>query len=170
MKRLVSLTIVSVLLTGCATLHPSIPDGYTGPTATIKDTAKKIDSGKADIFYLSHIDGKEIINSRSETMGASYGRGNYLSMVILNNSVPAQEHSFTIVGRTEYAMPIRALTGTVYEVKGDVVFSPIPSEAYIVKGTLSEEKSAVWIEKISDGEVIETIEIDGAAKLGVFEK
>jgi len=59
-------------------------------------------------------------------------------------------------------MPIRALSGTVYEVKGDVAFSPIPNEAYIIKGVLSEQRSAVWVERISDGNVVDKIEVEGA--------
>ena len=170
MKRMVLLIIAAVLLNGCATYQTTIPDGYTGPTATIKDTAKIIDSGKADFFYLSYIDGKRIEDSRIKSMIASHGQGNYLSIVLLDNSVPAEEHIFTIVGRTEYAMPIRALSGTVFEVKGDVAFSPEANEKYVVKGSLSEEKSIVWIEKVSSGEVIDKIEVEGSSKLGFWSK
>lgn len=157
-------------LHGCASFQPTIPEGYTGPTATIQDTAKSIDSGKADLFYLSHIDGKEIESSSFETRSASHGKGNNLTTVLLNNRVTAEEHTFTIVGRTMYAMPIRALAGTVYEIKGDVTFTPIPNEAYILKGSLSEEGSSIWIEKVPGGEVVDKIEVEGPAKLGFLEK
>lgn len=170
MKKLASLIFLATIISGCTSFAPTIPDGYVGPKAVIQDTAKRIDSGKADLFYLSHIDGKAIRNSRSASLNASYGQGNYLSIITLDNSVPAEQHVFTIIGRTEYAMPIRALAGTVFEVKGDVEFSPSPNEAYVIKGMLSEEGSKVWIEKISDGEVIKKIEIEGPAKLGFFEK
>ena len=170
MNKLLLLALVMVLFTGCTTFHPSIPEGYSGSTATIKDSAKELDSGKADLFYLSHIDGKDIKNSRLETISASYGQGNYLDIVLLENTVPAEKQAFTIVGRTEYAMPIRALSGTVFEVKGEVTFSPIPNEAYFIKGVLSEKNSSVWIENISSGEIIKKIEVTGSSKLGFFEK
>ena len=170
MKKIALLIVATVILNGCATFQPSIPEDYTGPTSSIKDTAKTIDSGKADFFYLSHIDGKEIENSLIKSMRASYGQGDFLSVVLLNNSVSAEKHIFTIVGRTTYAMPIRALAGTVFEVKGDVSFSPISNEEYVVKGRLSDEQSVVWIERISNGEIIDKIEVEGPSKLGFFEK
>lgn len=170
MKKLALIIFTTALLHGCASFQPTIPEGYNGPIATIKDSAKRIDSGKADFFYLSHIDGKEIKHSRIESLIASHGQGNYLRTVLLDNNVPAGEHVFTIVGRTSYAMPIRALSGTVYEVKGDIAFSPLANEAYVIKGLLSAEKSSVWIEKISDGEIVDKIEVDGKTELGLFEK
>ena len=170
MKKIGFILISLLLLNGCATLSKTIPDGYKGPVAIIEDTGKKIDSGKADLFYLSHIDGKQIHNSRFATLDASYGQGNYLLTVYLQNTVPAEKHKFTIVGRTEYAMPIRALAGTVYEVKGDVEFSPVPDRRYVIKGNLSEQQSVVWIEDSSNGEVIEKIEVNGPSELGFFSK
>lgn len=151
-------------------MHPTIPEGYNGPVATIQDTEKRIDGGKADLFYLSHIDGKPIHNSRLASLNASYGQGNRLSTVLLKNSVPAEVYNFTVVGRTEYAMPARELVSAVYEVKGDVVFSPEQDGSYLIKGVLTEEVSSVWIENLSTGEVVKKIEVEGPSKLGFFEK
>ena len=170
MKRLILFIIITLLMTGCASYNPSIPEGYTGPIAFIHDTNTSIDEGKTNIFYLSAIDGKDIENSRYKTDSASQGHGDHLHVILLNNRVPAGEHTFTIIGRTVYAMPLRAFAGTVYEVKGQVAFSPLPNEEYIVKGSLSEERSSVWIEKVSGGQIIKKIEIEGPSKLGFFEK
>ena len=170
MKKLGALVLLTFLINGCASMQPSIPDDYEGPVATIKDTAQRIDDGKADLFYLYSIDGKRIKNSRIESASASYGQGNNLVTVLLKNKVPAQRHVLTIVGRTTYAMPMRALMGTVYEVKGDVVFSPEAGADYIVKGSLSEERSMVWLEDATTGEVIEQIQVEGSSKLGFFQK
>lgn len=170
MKRLTLLVLVSVLLGGCTTFQPSIPEGYTGPVATIKDSEKRIDGGKADMFYLSHIDGKKIRSSHIATIEASHGLGNTLKTVLLENEVPIGSHVFSVVGKTVYAMPIRALSGTVYEVEGDMELSPLTNGQYIVKGILSEGKCAVWVENISTGEIIKKIEVEGSCKLGFFEK
>ncbi|MBC8210269.1 MAG: hypothetical protein H8E21_04320 [Gammaproteobacteria bacterium] len=161
----------TILLNACATTPPSaLAEEYKGPMASIQDTEIEIDKGKANFFFVSHIDGKQISNSRSETMGASLRQGNNLSKVLLVHQVPAQNHRLTIVGRTVYAMPIRALTGTVYEIKGEVEFSPQPDGRYIIKGMLSDEKSAVWIESIANGEIIKKVEAEGSTSLGYFEK
>jgi len=170
MKKNLIVAVGILLLNGCASLPPSLPEGYKGETATIQDTDHPIDSGKVDLFYLDKIDGTQIKNSRSETMQESYGQGNYLSTILLNNSVPVGMHKFTIVGRTEYAMPIRALTGDVYEVKGDVEFSPEPNGKYSIRGNLSETESSVWIENYETKEVVGKIISEGSAKLGVFQK
>ena len=170
MKRLTLLVLVSVWLVGCTTFQPSIPEGYTGPIATIKDSEKRIDGGKADMFYLSHIDGNEIRSSHKATRSASHGLGNTLKTVLLENEVPTGSHVFSIVGKTVYAMPSRAMTGTVYEVKGDIEFSPLTNGKYIVKGILTEGKCAVWLENISNGEILKKIEVENSCKLGFFEK
>ena len=170
MKRMIIWGFVALGLAGCASLPSSLPEGYKGEVATIQDTAITIDAGKADLFYLAAIDGGQIKNSRSETIKASHGRGNYLSTVLLNNSVPVGTHKFTIVGRTEYAMPIRALAGDVYEVKGEVEFSPLPNAKYTIKGSLSEMHSSVWIENTDTKEIVGEIKNEGTSKLGIFQK
>ena len=164
------LLVILLFVVGCATLYPTIPDGYNGPIASIKDSEKRIDSGKSDIFYLSHIDKNKIYDSRTASRKASHGGGNKLNSALLENNVPVGVHLFTIVGRTEYAMPARALAGTVYEVKGDVEFSPDADGKYIIKGLLSEERSSVWIENVSTGEVVGEVKVEGPSKLGFFEK
>jgi hypothetical protein len=74
-------------------------------------------------------------------------------------------------GTLEPPKPIQALTGTAYEVKGDVKFSPEPDMTYTVKGVLGEKYSAVWIESKETGELVETkIELNGNSELGFFEK
>lgn len=170
MKKIALVFIATLILNGCATFHTPLPKGYSGPTSVINDTANRIDSGKADFFYLSHIDGKKIEHSRIKSRKRSYGRGDNLEIILQQNSVPAKEHVFTIVGRTDYAMPMRALSGKVFNVKGDVKFSPQENEQYEIKGNLSEAKSEVWIERVSNGEVIEKFEVEGSSTLGFFEK
>ncbi|BBE52108.1 hypothetical protein OYT1_ch2596 [Ferriphaselus amnicola] len=170
MKRTWGSIIGAFLMVGCASLPPSLPAGYIGETATIQDTDHRIDTGKADIFYLSKIDGTLIQNCRSETRRASNGQGDNLSTVLLKSSVPIGSHKFTIVGRTEYAMPIRALAGDVYQVTGDIEFSPKPNGKYVIRGSLSETESSVWIENLETSEIAGKIAINGSAKLGLFDK
>ena len=77
----------------------------------------------------------------------------------------------TIVGRTEYAAPILALTNDVYEVKGDISFTPEENKTYSIYGELGENYSVVWLEDESNHKVIvDKIEIRGSAKLGIFQK
>ena len=170
MKNIGVLAALAILLSGCASFQPTLPDDYQGPTATIQDTEQRLERGKANLFYLERIDGKRIKSSRTESLSASYGQGDSLETVLLKNCVPAQRQVFTIVGRTTYAMPMRAMTGTVYEIKGDVDFTPEAGRSYAIKGYLSEDRAAVWLEERVSGKVIEKFELEGDAELGFFEK
>lgn len=170
MKRLGILAALAVFIGGCASVQPTMPEDYRGPTATIQDTEHRIDRGTANLFYLESIDGKRINTSRTESLRASYGQGDVLDTVLLKNWVPARRQVFTIVGRTTYAMPMRAMTGTVYEIRGDITFAPEGGRSYVVRGDLSESGPKVWLEERVSGKIIETFEVEGPAELGFFEK
>lgn len=151
-KKIISLLPV-VLLASCATTAIS-PD-YNGPTATIQETAIRVDSGKAQMFFLSKIDGNYISdNSSSRSFQKSYGRGNNLTIVDSPYQVPAQSHVFTIVGSHVWAMDGRALFEADLEVSGEVTFEPVEGRVYIINGSLSEEESTVWIKDSETGETI----------------
>lgn len=162
---------LSVALSGCATFSPSVPEGYKGPVAIIKDSVKPHSEKKADFFYVSEIDGKRIEDSRIKTLNVNRGRGFNMTPSVIERNVPAQQATFTLVGRTEYAAPILALTNTVYQVTGKVTFSPETYRSYVVRGELAENYSAVWLEDEVTGKAIgQKIEVNGPSKLGTFEK
>ena len=126
MKKL-TILFLAILLTGCAGYAPTKPEGYTGQISFIKDSKKYHDTGKADMFVLEKINDKEIFHSRAFARQESYGKGNYLHSIDLEHEVPSEKAQFTLVGRTVYAMPIRAIAGKVYEIKTVVEFMPKPN-------------------------------------------
>ena len=155
---------------GACTSSP-IPDGYTGPIASVTDSMTQRSATSVDIFYLAKIDGRSIDESLSATRSRNYGRGFAMDPVIVSRDVPAREETFTIVGRTDYAAPILALVNKVYEVSGETRFAPEPNKAYMVRGTLGDEGSAVWIEERDSGKLVgRKIEVKGGSTLGFFEK
>jgi hypothetical protein len=169
--RLIVGAVSLILLSGCATFAPSVPEGYSGPVAIIKDSVKPLSQSKADFFYVSEINGKRIEDSRVKTLRINQGRGFNMTPSVIERNVPAQKATFTLVGRTEYAAPILALTNTVYQVTGKVTFSPETYRSYIVRGELGENYSAVWLEDEVTGKTVgEKIEVNGPSKLGTFEK
>jgi len=171
MKRALSALAFAVLLDGCASTVPPIPAGYTGAVATFKDSFTRLSTGAANIFYLDSIDGREIENSLVATRGASFNHGMSIVPVALDRKVPAQTSTFRIVGRTDHAAPIQALTQPEYQVAGEVHFTPEADKTYVVRGELDETHSAVWIEEETGQTVMDKkIEIQGPAKLGIFEK
>jgi hypothetical protein len=152
-------------------MYKPIPDGYTGPRATIKDSMLVHSSSKADFFYVEAVDGQDIENSRIRTLQVNYGRGINMTPEVLERQIPVRSTNLKLVGRTEYGAPILALTNTVYQVKGDVQFTPEADKNYVVKGELGENYSAVWLEEVGAGAIAGTkVEIKGSAKLGILEK
>ena len=170
-RHLVALSGAITLLSGCASFAPPVPEGYSGPVAIIKDSVKPASQSKADFFYISELDGRRIEDSRIRTLTVNRGRGFNMVPEVIERNVPAQKATFTLVGRTEYAAPILALTNTVYQVTGKVTFAPETYRHYVVRGELGENYSAVWIEEEGTGKTVgEKIELHGPSKLGTFEK
>jgi len=171
MRKLLPLFILAAFLSGCVSYSPSIPDGYSGPRATLFDSAKAHSSARADFFVAARIDGKEINNSLAATTAANQGRGMFMEPVVLSRDVPARSITVEIRGRTHHAAPILALTGTVYQVVGETTFAPEEGHTYVVTGTLGEEYSAIWIEDAHTREPVgPRVEINGSSKLGFFQK
>lgn len=154
MKNLIVLLIATCLF-GCATYKP-IPDGYTGPQATVTDSGHSEDGTKAQLFALTSIDGNQIMDSFWESAIASQGHGFALTVVISDRQVPAAPMKATLKGSHTTAAPIHAIAskmaGTFYSVEGNVDFSPKPNGKYIVKGELNKVGSVVWIEDAETGQ------------------
>ncbi|MFZ2539553.1 MAG: hypothetical protein WAX04_11715, partial [Oscillospiraceae bacterium] len=158
------------IMSGCASYNP-IPEGYSGQKASIQDSALEQSSQKADFFYVESVDGHDIENSVIVTSQANRGRGFSMTPKTIGREIPARLTTLKIVGRTVYAAPILDLTNTVYQVKGNIQFTPEANKFYTIKGELGESYSAVWVEEYGVGAVAGTkIEIRGSAKLGTFEK
>lgn len=174
MKKLLSrLALLSsvVVLTACAPFKTAIPDGYTGPTAVLKDSANVMSTSKADMYYALAVDDNNIDNMRFKTRRQNEGRGMMMNVVEAERQIAAKQTKVSVTARTIYAAPILAIAGTVYQVQGDIVFTPEPNKSYVVRGALDESYSAVWIEEELTKTVVgEKVEIKGSAKLGFFEK
>lgn len=167
---LFSAIFAAYAVSGCATYNP-IPDGYSGPRATIKDSVLVHSASKTDFFYVEAVDGQNIGNSRTKTREVNQGRGMGMAPEILGREIPARPTTLKLVGRTEYGAPILALTNAVYQVKGDVQFEPEANKSYVVKGELGENYSAVWLEEVGTRAVVgKKVEIKGSAKLGILKK
>lgn len=171
MKLAPALVIFCLSLTGCATYRDPVAPDYQGATATILDSNTVASTRKADLFYLLAVDGDEVDSALSKTIRANRGGGFTLSTVSTFTRIPIRPLTLTIVGRTHYAAPILVLTNPVYQVAGDIQFTPEPAKVYIVRGELGEGYSAVWLEERDTGQQIgKKIEIKGSAALGILQK
>ncbi|AYR25462.1 hypothetical protein RC54_17280 [Herbaspirillum rubrisubalbicans] len=158
-------------LTACATRTPLLPDNYAGPSAVLKDSADMLNMSKADMYYAASVNTIAVDNVRFATRSASEGRGAMMLLQKVERRIPATPLKVQVVARTAYAMPIMAMTGTVYQVKGDVDFTPEAGKSYVVRGKLGPTYSAVWIEEEGTSTMVgKKIEVNGSAELGFFDK
>jgi hypothetical protein len=161
--------LAAAALAGCVS-NP-VPDGYVGPLAHIDDSMTRRGSTSANFFYVAKVNGHRIQDSLTATDNASYGRGATMVPAIIGRDVPAQPMTLTIVGRTHYTMPFLELVNRIYEVSGDIAFTPLPNHAYLVKGELGDDHSAVWIvDRETETPVGDKVEIKGSARLSILEK
>ncbi|MEO7886765.1 MAG: hypothetical protein ABI893_07295 [Polaromonas sp.] len=147
--KLIAPAFFLVALSGCASYKP-VPEGYTGPVATVSDSGFAEDSRKAQLFVIDGVDGNRIANSFGASAGASYGRGFALTTSIVERQVPAKPMKVALRASHTTAAPIHAIAsqmaGTFFSVEGVVDFTPQPNGKYVVKGELKKESSSVWIE------------------------
>jgi hypothetical protein len=154
MKLIVTACIAMLALAGCAT--SPVPEGYTGPTATIRDWAVPESSTRARFFYVSEVDGRMIRTSLAATRSQNYGRGFSLAPVVIERQVPATVLRLKLEGRTAYGAPIQelVLAAKMYSVEAIIEAELKPNVTYLVRGQLEEGKTAVWLEEEGSGERI----------------
>lgn len=148
MNKLITF-LMAATLAGCAA-HRPVPEGYTGPLATVADSGRLEGSTRAQVFAVTEINGKGITDSFLATRYASQGRGASIRMELTERQVPAQAMKLTIRGSHITGAPIQEFAdramGTFFEVEGVVDFTPAPDKRYRVVGTLSKQESVVWVE------------------------
>ena len=145
------------MLGGCAT-YKMVPDGYTGPTVTVKDTTIRESTGKGSIFYVESINGNEVFNALKATGRASYGQGFRLTLVPDWRSVKVEPMKLKLIGTHVTAAPIHELAsraaGEFFSVAGDIDFSPVAGRTYVVNGALTKQEASVWIEDEDTKELV----------------
>ena len=152
MIRIACAGALLALLAACASYAPTVPAGYTGPTAQLRETgAMQGPAGGGQLFYVAAIDGKEVYSSFTRTTKEQQGKGPVLqSMSYVSHTLPAAPMRLKLVGTTVTGAPITALLAAAreryFEVARDVAFTPQPGGSYRVVGKLQAEGSDVWIE------------------------
>lgn len=160
------------LLSACATTYQPVQPGYTGPTAVIADSYFVRTHSKSEFFYVEQVDGHAVDNGRIRSLRESQGQGFYLHPDDMERAVPARPLTLVIVARTQYAAPILSMTHDVFQVKGTLQFTPQSGKRYVVRGTLGENDSEVWLEDEATSQVVgQKFKAEGdAAKMGFFDK
>jgi hypothetical protein len=146
-----------VVLAGCAADKP-LPDSYTGPVAQLLDSGSLDGTTKVRLFVAEQIDGKPIANSLIATARASQRQGMFVTMQLVERTVPARPMKVKLkashaAGESIFALLLWA-SGNFQWVEGVVDFAPEPDKTYLVSGRLDKDGSSVWIEDASTGQPV----------------
>lgn len=155
MRLLVGCFLI-LTLGGCATSSKPI----AGPKATIDDSFDVSSATKAEIYYVKSIDGKNVHNALLETNMASFNKGTRIKARGVSRDVPVKTMKIRIVGQVHHGAPLWYMlnAGDNHQVEGEIDFTPEEGERYIVRGTLSKDRSIVWIENSKGSKVSNVIE------------
>ncbi len=114
---------------------------------------KQISPTKVFFFQLTTVNGRNISTSSGETYEANYGRGFAMNPVTAVRQVPAESSKLKIEGITYFAAPILNLLSESFSAEGEVELDVSEGHSYYVKGELSKEYSAIWIED-NNGKIV----------------
>ena len=141
------LAMAVLALTGCASPELVVE----GPSATVRDSVHGVEFSRAELCFLSAIDGREIPTSVDATLrNSGYGK---LRATLIERKVPAKSVKATIQCRSVSMRPFdysRRAGGTV-------AFEPRPEARYVVNGSISDEKVSVWIESVDTHEKVTAV-------------
>lgn len=146
--RFVFPAALALALPSCVSYY-NLPKGYTGATATIRNTGTAHDAFKSTVFEVAKIDGKL---SNASAMQTPRGGGPVVQMGNSQVKVPAgQPLQIELSGHDQFAADgpalIYAMGGKVAKpAKATVTLTPKANATYVVKGQLAKEGSSVWLE------------------------
>lgn len=153
--RLAAILTFCIFLLGCARTVNPVPQGFTGPTATLSDSGTT--GNYVQMFWVADINGKGIPNSYDASMAASQGQGFLLKKRYLTRRIEAAKpQRVRIMGDYVSSAPIVLLFNTARGVRtivGTVEFTPRPGRSYIVTGKLGKD-GAIWIEDAKTHEIV----------------
>lgn len=155
----INIPLVLVLVgicSGCVT-SPAIPESYSGPIATIEDSAISETYNRAQFYYLAEVDGRRTDNVLIRTQQQNSGRGFSLAPSQYSRQVPAGVLHLTLQAKIGYGAPIQEIlnSSSVYKVDRTVRVTLESNKTYVVKGKLSAEEKSVWLEELGAGKRIE---------------
>jgi hypothetical protein len=161
MNRILAAVILCLLIAGCATRRPLLPDGYTGATASIADSGVAEAKEMSRLFFVEAVDGKRPERRLMASHNVSYHEGGTYTLAKVSRRVAAQPMRLKLVGvRTGptlfQAVRVRA-RGAYRHVEGEIVFTPSPGGDYTVTGELGKEGSSVWLMDSATGKRVSEV-------------
>jgi hypothetical protein len=149
---------MAVALCGCSLMlgpRREPPPRIDGPLATLAETGFQDSRTEVDMFVATQIDGHDVQNSMDRTHQYNAGMGMNIVPKYVEHAIPAgRPVTIAIMGHSYHGAPILSILNSEYEVSGTVTFTPAVNRYYTVKGSLSKNYSAVWIEESVTGRIM----------------
>ena len=146
-RRRLGIVVLAISLASCAT--SPIPEGYTGPRATIADFAHQETSARVQVFYVAAVNGKPIETSVAATRRTNAGRGvmAYFSATTISRAVPAGKTRLKLEGRIMYGAPIQEIlmAATMHTADLEIDVDLAPGERYTVMGNLTGDNREIYL-------------------------
>lgn len=152
MKRLLTVFIASLLVTSCSQVRHT-PQNYTGPVAYINDASKKVSLTKFHYFELAMVDDDPIYSSSTCAYDGSDNAQEGLNTCATRHPVPAGKHRLHIRAVNYVTVPFFTLFNNIYKAEGDVYINLEAGKEYFVRGEITSDRAAVWIED-SKGDLV----------------
>jgi hypothetical protein len=144
--------VVALALAGCAS-DGSLSGAPSG-TAVIEDSVANVSGSAGDYFVLYGINGRQLTDALAGTdADPAWGR-QVKQPQLTARRVPAQPARFTIVASALYGSSDQAFARPLYQVAGDLEFTPEAGATYIVRGHLDPKRSLIWLEDARTGAVV----------------
>ncbi|WP_345990596.1 hypothetical protein WCX18_06030 [Sulfurimonas sp. HSL1-2] len=152
--KIIVITVLAVVLSGCLSTYQPIPDNYNGNTSTINDSFTNKEDTSAHFFLLYKIDDNHVQQSWGKTRMDNYGQGMRFTPSMVSREVMSKKQKLTLKGLVFFPTDAQLLFGDDMSIIKEFIFTPEAGETYTVRGKLSESGSSVWLEN-SAGEIVE---------------
>jgi hypothetical protein len=141
-----SIPLLALALAGCQAFAPP-PDVAAGPHTSLASTHVDVDNDRTDVFRVLEIDGRPVIDRTDLSIKSV--EVDQLHLVATGHTAHVAVDALAYYGNTA-----RRLFWDAMQIKGTIDFVPAPDTVYLVRGSLTPERSSVWIENGATHEIV----------------
>lgn len=158
------LLVCIFLLTACVSQH-KVPEQHLGSEALINETYEKLDKNSANVFGIEEINNKPVTNLYNQAIAQRYNYGsNTLTVYGYIHKVEAEPIKLKLTARAAHLFGFQDLTDNTSDFTGEIEFTPLKNQKYMVKGVLHKDYAAIWIEQLDGTRVTKLLERFGPNK------
>lgn len=137
--------LTTAFLSGCVT-YPPPGQKFVGPVASLTMTSVARGPFAENVFIVSAINGAGFDGMINPSQPPPDMPLNPTTGPLTTVTIPASQPTrFTVCGESVFQAPIFAIAMDDYQLTGDISFTPVAGQTYVVKGTFSPSYAAVWI-------------------------